>query len=172
MEFHRWTRGWAAWTVATAGVVAVQASAGRDLRSLGVEPDLPLLAIVYLGLHGRKHAVLPAAVWVASLAAMFTLEPPVHVLALYVGIAGLVVAVRGLLFREHPLTEGLVVVLVTVLFRAAPPLLFVPPGGAGSEGWIAACVVSASINGVIALLAFPFLRRIGVFRRLLVARAI
>jgi hypothetical protein len=151
--------------------VALQAGTAAGLQSaVGVQPELPLAMLAYLAFHGRRETVVPAAVAVGALVSLFTIEPAGVVLVLHLAVALGVLSVRGILFREDPVTEALSVFGATFVYRVACVLVVTPRDIALPAAWVIEAVASAAATTGVAVILFPLFRRLGLFRRLLLAR--
>lgn len=166
-------RGWTAWAALAAGAVAIQFQAASWTLALGFQPELPLLLVVYLALHGRRETVLPGAVLAGSLVSLGTVESAAWVLAVHLGIALALLGARGLLFGEHPVTEAFLVFAAAIAYRAAGVLMVVGHGGleAWTWTWVPEAAVSAGVTTGLAGILFPAFRRWRMFRGLVPARA-
>lgn len=89
----------------------IQNSFLRIVSVEGIRPDLLLLFTLYLGLYGRREDVVVGS-WLAGLCKDLLTMGHIGVFALLFLLLGiLLVTTREALFREHPLTQMMVVFL-------------------------------------------------------------
>jgi rod shape-determining protein MreD len=93
----------------------IQNSFLRVISVKGIRPDLLLLFALYLGLYGRREDVVVGS-WLAGLCKDFLTIGPIGAFAVLFLLFGLLMArTREALFREHPLTQ-MILVFLAVLF--------------------------------------------------------
>jgi hypothetical protein len=108
-------------------------------------------------------------VGVGFLVSLGTAVPPSTVLALHLGFALALLAVRGLVFREHPATEASIVLAAVAAYRLAGAFLVEPGGGLASWAGIPEVAASAGATALLAAFFFPVFRRRKLFLRSRVA---
>ncbi|KPJ63007.1 MAG: hypothetical protein AMS15_02010 [Planctomycetes bacterium DG_23] len=93
----------------------IQNSFLRVISVEGIRPDLLLLFALYLGLYGRREDALVGS-WLAGLCKDFLTMGHIGVYALlFLLFAVFLSRIREALFREHPLTQ-MILVFLSVLF--------------------------------------------------------
>ena len=149
--------------------VGLQIGMARSAEWHGAEPDLILLAAIFVALNASRDAALLACLMLGAMHDL-TAQGTLGLYALAYGLVGMfVLSARQALFREHPLTHivttffsGLIVAFVLLMHLILRPL----PGerAAGMHGRIGPLVMGAIYTAVLSLPVLGFLQRIkGLF---------
>ena len=91
---------WCAWAYASTGFLGAVTPLGAWL------PDLGLVLLLALGVHVAPGRLAWAALIVALARIAFSVDPPVAVLAGYLGFAGLQAVLRSFVNLEDPFARG------------------------------------------------------------------
>ena len=96
---------WLAYFILAYVAVALQIGLGPFLRYKGAQPNLVLLAAVFIALNAPREAALLGCLCMGLLQDLVTQQPP-GLFALAYGLTAMVaVAVHQVVYREHPLTH-------------------------------------------------------------------
>jgi len=131
-------------------------------------PEIPLprfgvLLVGLVALYGRRGAVIPGAVLVASVSSPLTVTAPAAWVTLHVGLALAVYAARPALFGDHPVTRFLAVGTGTLAFRLGEVAGFGGPPAVVAT--VPTALGSAVATGLLATLAFSAFSRLPSVRR-------
>jgi rod shape-determining protein MreD len=96
---------WLAYLILAYVAIALQIGLGPYLRYKGAQPNLVLLAAVFIALNAPRDAALLGCFCMGVLQDLVTQQPP-GLFALSYGLtAMLAVSVHQVVYREHPLTH-------------------------------------------------------------------
>jgi hypothetical protein len=96
---------WLAYVILAYVAVALQIGLGPFLRYKGAQPNLVLLAAVFIALNAPRDAALLGCFCLGLLQDLLTQQPP-GLFALSYGLTAMVaVSVHQVIYREHPLTH-------------------------------------------------------------------
>ena len=144
---------WLAYFILAYVAIGVQIGLGPYVQYRGAQPNVVLLAAVFVGLNAPRDAALLGCFCMGLMQDLVTQQPP-GLFALSYGLTGLVVVgSHHLLQREHWLTH-FVLVLVGGLLTAAVLLVHawvhpdVPRGPAGGAGAAAAATAAAMLPAI------------------------
>ena len=99
---------WLAYVILAYIAIAVQIGLGPYVRYRGAQPNLVLLAAVFIALNAPRDAALLGCFCMGVLQDLVTQQPP-GLFALSYGLTAMVaVSVHQVVYREHPLTHFLV----------------------------------------------------------------
>ena len=129
---------WLAWSILAYVAIALQIGLGPFLRYKGAQPNLVLLAALFIALNAPRDAALLGCLCMGVLQDLLTQQPP-GLFALSYGLtAMLAVSVHQVVYREHPLTHfllalvgGLLTMLVLLVHgwvHPAAPRTVAPDG--------------------------------------------
>ena len=153
---------WLAYFILAYVAVALQIGLGPFLRYKGAQPNLVLLAAVFIALNAPRDAALLGCLCMGLLQDLVTQQPP-GLFALAYGLTAMVaVAVHQVVYREHPLTHfslalvgGLItmtVLLVHGWVHPAAPLACVenrPPASDASARAAYTAVLAPVVIGLL-----------------------
>ena len=109
---------WLAYLILAYVAVGLQIGLGPYLRYRGAQPNLVLLAAVFVALNAPRDAALLGCFCLGLLQDLVTQQPP-GLFALSYGLTGMVaVSVNQVVYREHALTHFLVALLGGLLTMA------------------------------------------------------
>ncbi len=112
---------WISFAVLACVFLILQTSLAGWVEVLGVRPDWVLILVLYYALHARGSDAMLAG-WILGMLVDLCGSERMGLFALTYGLcAASVVRVRGLLFRDHPLSDF----LVTCVFALIAQLLHV-----------------------------------------------
>jgi rod shape-determining protein MreD len=117
---------WLAYFILAYVAIALQIGLGPYLRYKGAQPNLVLLAVVFIALNAPRDAALLGCFCMGVLQDLVTQQPP-GLFALSYGLtAMLAVSIHQVVYREHPLTH-FTVALIGGLLTATVMLI---------HGWV------------------------------------
>ena len=109
---------WLAYVILAYVAIALQIGLGPYLRYKGAQPNLVLLAAVFIALNAPRDAALLGCFCLGVLQDLVTQQTP-GLFALSYGLtAMLAVSVHQVVYREHPLTHFLVALIGGLLTAA------------------------------------------------------